>query len=75
MSGMLEQGSAHCTHACAWDHVSHAFIIFHHFPLQVGAYRRQLEVVVSGFEPPKPVKTFEQCGFEPALMAAITKAG
>lgn len=43
--------------------------------LQVAALRNQLEMTVAGFDPPKPVKTFEQCGFGAPLMAAIAKAG
>ena len=30
---------------------------------------------VSGFDAPKPVRTFEECGFDAALMAVIKKAG
>ena len=30
---------------------------------------------VSGFDAPKPVRAFEQCGFDIALMAVIKKAG
>lgn len=42
---------------------------------QVADYRRQLGVRVSGFDAPKPLKTFAQCGFDPPLMQAIAKAG
>jgi len=44
-------------------------------PLQVAALRSQMEMTVAGFAPPKPIKTFEQCGFDAQLMAAIAKAG
>lgn len=30
---------------------------------------------VAGFEPPRPVQTFGQCGFEAALLGAIKRAG
>jgi len=30
---------------------------------------------VAGYDPPKPIKTFQQCGFDASLMAAIAKAG
>lgn len=30
---------------------------------------------VSGFDAPRPIQTFKQCGFDGPLMAAITKAG
>ena len=43
--------------------------------VQVNSYRRQLDMRVAGFDPPKPVKTFAQCGFDAELMAAIKKAG
>ncbi|KAI3438924.1 hypothetical protein D9Q98_001338 [Chlorella vulgaris] len=42
---------------------------------EVADYRRQLGVRVSGFDAPKPLKTFAQCGFDPPLMQAIAKAG
>ncbi len=42
---------------------------------QVNAYRRQLDVRVAGFEPPKPVQTFGQCGFDHVLLGAIKRAG
>jgi hypothetical protein len=42
---------------------------------QVNAYRRQLDVRVAGFEPPRPVQTFGQCGFEAQLLAALKRAG
>ncbi|KAL4424909.1 hypothetical protein ABPG77_009638 [Micractinium sp. CCAP 211/92] len=44
-------------------------------PAQVNEYRRQLGMRVSGFDPPKPIKLFSQCGFGAPLAAAITKAG
>ncbi len=44
-------------------------------PAEVQAVRRQLAIRVSGFDPPKPVQSFGQCGFEALLMAAIAKVG
>ncbi|XP_004494432.1 DEAD-box ATP-dependent RNA helicase 24 isoform X2 [Cicer arietinum] len=38
-------------------------------------YRKSLAIRVSGFDVPKPVKTFEECGFAPQIMAAIKKQG
>ncbi|WIA29633.1 hypothetical protein OEZ86_012120 [Tetradesmus obliquus] len=42
---------------------------------QVREYRKQLQVHVSGFDPPKPVQTFGQAGFDHLLLGAIKKAG
>lgn len=42
---------------------------------QVADYRRQLGVRVSGFDAPRPVRSFAQCGFDAPLAAAITRAG
>lgn len=42
---------------------------------QVNNSRRQLGMRVFGFDTPKPVHTFAQCGFDAQLMAAIKKAG
>ena len=42
---------------------------------QVNTYRRQLDVRVAGFEPPRPIQTFGQCGFEAALLTALKRAG
>lgn len=42
---------------------------------QVNTTRRQLGMRVFGFDTPKPVQTFGQCGFDAQLMAAIKKAG
>ncbi|PRW59097.1 DEAD-box ATP-dependent RNA helicase 24 [Chlorella sorokiniana] len=42
---------------------------------EVAEYRRQLGVRVSGFDAPRPVRSFVQCGFDAPLMQAITKAG
>ncbi len=44
-------------------------------PLQVRDLRHQLELRVAGFDVPKPLTTFKQCGFDATLMAAINKAG
>ncbi|KAK9280892.1 hypothetical protein L1049_003783 [Liquidambar formosana] len=38
-------------------------------------YRNSLAIRVSGFDVPRPVKTFEDCGFSPQLMNAISKQG
>ena len=43
--------------------------------LQVASMRAQLGIRVSGFDAPKPVQTFEQCGFDSALMTIIKKSG
>ena len=43
-------------------------------PLQVNAVRRQLGIRVSGFDPPAPVSTFEECGLDKAMMLAIKAA-
>lgn len=37
---------------------------------QVTDYRRQLGVRVSGFDAPRPVRSFAQCGFDAPLMQA-----
>jgi ATP-dependent RNA helicase DDX42 len=42
---------------------------------QVREYRKELQVHVSGFDPPKPVQTFGQAGFDHLLLGAIKKAG
>jgi hypothetical protein len=42
---------------------------------QVHDYRRELQIHVSGFDPPRPVKTFGQAGFDHLLLGAIKKAG
>ncbi|CAD5191659.1 unnamed protein product [Musa acuminata subsp. malaccensis] len=42
---------------------------------EVEEYRKGLAIRVSGFDVPKPIKLFEECGFSPALMGAITKQG
>ncbi|KAK9704760.1 hypothetical protein RND81_07G009300 [Saponaria officinalis] len=41
----------------------------------VSDYRKSLSIRVSGFDVPRPVKTFEDCGFPPPLMSAIAKQG
>ncbi|KAL5700291.1 RNA helicase [Ranunculus cassubicifolius] len=41
----------------------------------VAEYRKSLSIRVSGFDIPRPVKTFEDCGFSPQLRTAITKHG
>lgn len=39
----------------------------------VAEYRKSLAIRVSGFDVPRPVKTFDDCGFSPQLMNAIKK--
>ncbi|KAG6417783.1 hypothetical protein SASPL_119976 [Salvia splendens] len=39
----------------------------------VAEYRKTLAIRVSGFDVPRPVKTFEDCGFSRELMKAIAK--
>ncbi|KAI9082594.1 hypothetical protein K1719_035463 [Acacia pycnantha] len=41
----------------------------------VAEYRKSLAIRISGFDVPKPIKTFEDCGFPPQLMNAIKKQG
>ncbi|GAU11306.1 hypothetical protein TSUD_342970 [Trifolium subterraneum] len=41
----------------------------------VTEYRKSLAIRVSGFDCPKPVKTFEDCGFASQIMSAIKKQG
>eukprot|EP00258_Populus_trichocarpa_P033195 XP_024449214.1 DEAD-box ATP-dependent RNA helicase 24 isoform X2 [Populus trichocarpa] len=41
----------------------------------VAEYMKSLAIRVSGFEVPRPIKTFEDCGFSPQLMNAIAKQG
>lgn len=40
---------------------------------EVADYRKSLAIRVSGFDVPRPVKTFEDCGFSAELMKAISK--
>lgn len=42
---------------------------------EVAAYRKSLAIRVSGFDVSRPVKTFEDLGFDSALMSAIAKQG
>lgn len=37
--------------------------------------RRELDIHVSGFDPPRPIKTFGQAGFDHLLLGAIKRAG
>ncbi|XP_057782226.1 DEAD-box ATP-dependent RNA helicase 24 isoform X2 [Salvia miltiorrhiza] len=39
----------------------------------VAEYRMSLAIRVSGFDVPRPIKTFEECGFSAELMKAIAK--
>ncbi|XP_043723136.1 DEAD-box ATP-dependent RNA helicase 24-like [Telopea speciosissima] len=41
----------------------------------VADYRKSVAIRVSGFDVPRPVKTFEDCGFSSQLMSAIMKQG
>ncbi|KAG1338805.1 DEAD-box ATP-dependent RNA helicase 24 [Cocos nucifera] len=41
----------------------------------VTEYRKSLAIRTSGFDVPRPVKAFEDCGFSTALMNAIAKQG
>lgn len=41
----------------------------------VAEYRKSFAIKVSGFDVPRPIKTFEDCGFSSLLMSAITKQG
>nr|XP_010938236.1 DEAD-box ATP-dependent RNA helicase 24 [Elaeis guineensis] len=41
----------------------------------VADYRKSLAIRTSGFDVPKPIKAFEDCGFSTALMNAIAKQG
>ncbi|GAB4841782.1 DEAD-box ATP-dependent RNA helicase 24 [Ancistrocladus abbreviatus] len=43
--------------------------------LDVTEYRKSLAIRVSGFDVPRPIKTFEDCGFSSQLMNAIAKQG
>ncbi|GLT42648.1 hypothetical protein SLA2020_166380 [Shorea laevis] len=40
---------------------------------EVAEYQKSLAIRVSGFDVPRPVKTFEDCGFSSELMRAIAK--
>lgn len=40
---------------------------------EVADYRKSLAIRVSGFDVPRPVKTFQDCGFSVELMKAISK--
>jgi ATP-dependent RNA helicase DDX42 len=53
------------------------FTLLYHHPvsLQVRELRRELDIHVSGFDPPRPIKTFGQAGFDHLLLGAIKKAG
>ncbi|KAG5251911.1 DEAD-box ATP-dependent RNA helicase [Salix suchowensis] len=41
----------------------------------VAEYRKSLAIRVSGFEVPRPIKTFEDCGFSTQLLNSIAKQG
>lgn len=56
------------------------FLSNHFCPLSLGMseqevieYRNSLAIRVSGFDVPRPVKTFEDCGFSVELLKAISK--
>lgn len=42
-------------------------------PAEVAARRRNLGIRVSGFDSPKPVASFEDCGLDPELLALLAK--
>ncbi|KAF5745928.1 DEAD-box ATP-dependent RNA helicase 24 [Tripterygium wilfordii] len=42
---------------------------------EVAEYRKMLAARVSGFDVPRPLKTFKDCGFSPQLMHDISKQG
>lgn len=42
---------------------------------EVVEYRKSLNIRISGFDVPRPVKTFDDCGFPSPLMTAIKKQG
>ncbi|XP_010544963.1 PREDICTED: DEAD-box ATP-dependent RNA helicase 24 [Tarenaya hassleriana] len=42
---------------------------------EVSEYRQRLGIRVSGFDVPRPIKTFEDCGFASQIMNAIKKQG
>ncbi|KAM3358140.1 DEAD-box ATP-dependent RNA helicase 24 isoform X1 [Capsicum galapagoense] len=42
---------------------------------EVNEYRASLAIRVSGFDVPRPIKTFEDCGFSVELTKAISKQG
>ncbi|KAL5561027.1 hypothetical protein UlMin_030774 [Ulmus minor] len=42
---------------------------------EVDDYRKSLAIRVSGFDVPRPIRLFEDCGFSPQLMNAIKKQG
>ncbi|XP_078443114.1 P-loop containing nucleoside triphosphate hydrolases superfamily protein [Wolffia australiana] len=42
---------------------------------EVGDYRRSLAIRVTGFDAPKPIKEFGDCGFSSTLMNSISKQG
>ncbi|CAA6653968.1 unnamed protein product [Spirodela intermedia] len=42
---------------------------------EVAEYRKSLGIRVSGFDVPRPIKQFEDCGFSSTLMNAISKQG
>ncbi|XP_058084369.1 DEAD-box ATP-dependent RNA helicase 24 isoform X2 [Magnolia sinica] len=41
----------------------------------VSEYRKSLSIRVTGFDVPRAIKLFEDCGFSTALMSSITKQG
>ncbi len=42
---------------------------------QVHTRRRQLGIKVTGFNAPKPVSTFAECGLDSVLLTALIRAG
>ncbi|KAL6219583.1 hypothetical protein ACLB2K_007342 [Fragaria x ananassa] len=51
----------------------HSFACLGMSEQDVAEYRKSLAIRVSGFDVPRPVKTFDVCGFSPQLMNAIKK--
>lgn len=51
----------------------HSFACLGMSEQDVAEYRKSLAIRVSGFDVPRPVKTFDDCGFSPQLMNAIKK--
>lgn len=42
---------------------------------EVNARRRQLGIRVAGYDPPKPVQSFADCGLDADLLSVMAKAG
>ena len=68
-TALCQRSPAAAMHPC--PRMMIAFLI----AVQVNTARRQLGLRVSGFDVPRPVQTFQQCGFDAHLMAVIARAG